>query len=195
MITDGGDQPNVVPVEASRLVFLPRSWITPRIAEMHEIGNTMAQGAAMMTGHNCHEPRSSAQRVARPLQQDDSRSRRTRTSRRSACPNGPKPIKRSRRQFSVKSRSQPNGLAIETRHPARTDKRSHRAGAPTTSATSPGTCRRSRCSYPSNIPGLPGHHWANAVAMATPIAHKGVTAGAKVQAMTMLDLLAQARRR
>ena len=43
--------------------------------------------------------------------------------------------------------------------------------------------------YPSNIPGLPGHNWANAIAMATPIAHKGTTAGAKVQAMTMLDLL------
>jgi len=43
--------------------------------------------------------------------------------------------------------------------------------------------------YPANIPGLPGHHWANAVAMATPLAHKGVTAGAKVQAMTLLDLL------
>jgi aminobenzoyl-glutamate utilization protein B len=43
--------------------------------------------------------------------------------------------------------------------------------------------------YPANIPGLPGHNWANAIAMATPIAHKGVTAGAKVQAMTMIDLL------
>ncbi|HVT40940.1 MAG TPA: amidohydrolase [Gemmatimonadaceae bacterium] len=43
--------------------------------------------------------------------------------------------------------------------------------------------------YPSNIPGLPGHHWANAISMATPIAHKGVAAGAKVQAMTMLDIL------
>ena len=43
--------------------------------------------------------------------------------------------------------------------------------------------------YPSNIPGLPGHNWANAIAMATPIAHKGVTAGAKVQAMTILDLV------
>jgi aminobenzoyl-glutamate utilization protein B len=42
--------------------------------------------------------------------------------------------------------------------------------------------------FPSNIPGLPGHNWANAIAMATPIAHKGATAGAKVQAMTMLDL-------
>lgn len=42
--------------------------------------------------------------------------------------------------------------------------------------------------FPSNIPGLPGHNWANAIAMATPIAHKGATAGAKVQAMTLLDL-------
>ena len=44
-------------------------------------------------------------------------------------------------------------------------------------------------SYPSNIPGGPGHNWANGISMATPIAHKGVVAGAKVQAMTMLDIL------
>ncbi|MFY8210125.1 MAG: amidohydrolase, partial [Caulobacter sp.] len=45
--------------------------------------------------------------------------------------------------------------------------------------------------YPSNIPDLPGHHWANAISMATPIAHKGVVAGSKVVAMTALDLLTQ----
>lgn len=45
--------------------------------------------------------------------------------------------------------------------------------------------------YPSNIPDLPGHHWANAISMATPIAHKGVVAGSKVVAMTTLDLLTQ----
>jgi aminobenzoyl-glutamate utilization protein B len=43
--------------------------------------------------------------------------------------------------------------------------------------------------FPSNIPGLPGHNWANGIAMATPIAHKGAVAGAKVQAMTLLDIL------
>src|SRR5580700_4982185 len=43
--------------------------------------------------------------------------------------------------------------------------------------------------YPSNIPNLPGHNWSNAIAMATPIAHKGVVAGAKVMAMTVIDLL------
>ena len=43
--------------------------------------------------------------------------------------------------------------------------------------------------FPSNIPDLPGHHWSNAIAMATPIAHKGVTAGAQVEAMTLIDML------
>jgi aminobenzoyl-glutamate utilization protein B len=47
--------------------------------------------------------------------------------------------------------------------------------------------------YPANIPGTPGHNWADAIAMATPIAHKGVLAGAKVQAMTLLDLILQPR--
>ena len=44
-------------------------------------------------------------------------------------------------------------------------------------------------SYPSNIPGLPGHHWSNAISMATPIAHKGIVYGAKAEAMTILDML------
>jgi aminobenzoyl-glutamate utilization protein B len=43
--------------------------------------------------------------------------------------------------------------------------------------------------YPSNIPNLQGHHWGDAIAMATPIAHKGIVAGAKVEALTLIDLL------
>lgn len=43
--------------------------------------------------------------------------------------------------------------------------------------------------FPSNVDGLQFHHWSSAMAMATPIAHKGATAGAKVIAATMLDLL------
>ncbi|MGH7460484.1 MAG: amidohydrolase, partial [Longimicrobiales bacterium] len=42
--------------------------------------------------------------------------------------------------------------------------------------------------FPSNIPNLPGHNWANAISMATPIAHKGATLGAKAEALTLLDL-------
>ena len=43
--------------------------------------------------------------------------------------------------------------------------------------------------FPSNIEGATFHHWSSGIAMATPIAHKGATAGAKVVATTMLDLI------
>src|SRR5690606_8948896 len=47
-------------------------------------------------------------------------------------------------------------------------------------------------SYPSNVPGMTAHHWSSAMAMATPIAHRGATAGAKVIAATLLDLVMDA---
>ena len=43
--------------------------------------------------------------------------------------------------------------------------------------------------FPSNIPNLPGHNKLSAMAMATPIAHQGAVAGAKAVAMTVLDLM------
>ncbi|MEN7538637.1 amidohydrolase [Aurantiacibacter flavus] len=43
--------------------------------------------------------------------------------------------------------------------------------------------------FPSNIPSMIGHHQTAAVAMATPIAHKGAVAGAKAVALTTLDLI------
>ncbi len=42
--------------------------------------------------------------------------------------------------------------------------------------------------YPANIDGTKGHHWGDAIAMATPIAHKGSLAGAKATALTLVDL-------
>lgn len=49
--------------------------------------------------------------------------------------------------------------------------------------------------FPSNIDGTTGHHWSSAIAMATPIAHKGATQGAKVVAASVLDLLQNAELR
>src|SRR3954470_4852726 len=43
--------------------------------------------------------------------------------------------------------------------------------------------------FPSNMAAGPGHNWANAISMATPIAHKGIQAGAKVVALTAIDFL------
>jgi len=42
--------------------------------------------------------------------------------------------------------------------------------------------------YPANIRGLKAHHWSSAIAMATPIAHKGTLAGARVIALTLIDI-------
>ncbi len=41
--------------------------------------------------------------------------------------------------------------------------------------------------FPANFQAGPGHNWANAIPMATPIAHKGVNYGARAQAMTLLE--------
>ena len=43
--------------------------------------------------------------------------------------------------------------------------------------------------FPSNIPNMIGHNVTSAMAMATPIAHKGAMAGAKAVALTVLDLM------
>lgn len=43
--------------------------------------------------------------------------------------------------------------------------------------------------FPSNIPSMIGHNVTAAIAMATPVAHKGAVAGAKAVAMTVLDAL------
>jgi aminobenzoyl-glutamate utilization protein B len=45
--------------------------------------------------------------------------------------------------------------------------------------------------FPSNIPGAGAHNVTAAMAMATPIAHKGAVAGAKAVAATVLDLMTQ----
>jgi aminobenzoyl-glutamate utilization protein B len=43
--------------------------------------------------------------------------------------------------------------------------------------------------FPSNIPGVSYHHWSAGVALATSIAHKGAVVGAKAMAATAIDLL------
>ncbi len=44
--------------------------------------------------------------------------------------------------------------------------------------------------YPGNIPNINAHHWAAGVALATSIAHKGALAGAKVMAASLVECFA-----
>ncbi len=51
-----------------------------------------------------------------------------------------------------------------------------------------------RLRFPSNIAGtLGGHHWSAAIAEATPVAHKGIVVGAKAVAGTLIDLFTNPR--
>lgn len=187
VITDGGGQPNVVPPEA-RVWYYFREIDYPHIKEMWDLGNTMAQAAAMMTGTTVawqvlgsawpqHMNKVVAettflniQKVGMPKWDEADQALAKATQRL---------VKAAERGLSTEI-----GKLGEPTPPERnTGGGSDDIGD--VSWTVPTVTLR----YPANIPSLPGHHWASAIAMATPIAHKGTSAGAKVEAMTMLDLL------
>lgn len=187
VITNGGDQPNVVPSKASIWFYL-RQITYPEIMNLYDKANKIAEGAAMMTStkmtsrvlgsawpRHFNKPIAEAmdlniQAVGMPAWSHEDNTLAMAVQR------------------EVKSRNDTTGLNTKVNElkPPREEPRS--GGSDDIGDISwkvPTITLR----YPSNIPGLQGHHWSNAIAMATPIAHKGVVAGAKVQAMTIIDLL------
>jgi aminobenzoyl-glutamate utilization protein B len=190
VIPDGGDQPNVVPSTAS-IWFYFRERDYDRTRKMFDDAKKMAEGAAMMTGTEIdtvmmigsgwsgHFSRPIAEAMYRNIQ----------------AVGTPK--------WDEKDQALAKGIQRELGQPdSGLSSRPGRLGGPVNEATRMGggsddigdvswNVPTITLNYPSNIPELPGHNWANAISMATPIAHKGVVAGAKVQAMTMLDILLQ----
>jgi aminobenzoyl-glutamate utilization protein B len=207
VITNGGDQPNVVPPTASVWYYF-READYEHIMDMWHIGDHMATGATLMTDTSYTErllgsawPGHFSPVIAETMQANIA--------------------KVGMPQWSEADQTLAKGLQKELQVPVRGLSttvpagrggggrgRGNAAGAaggddpqgggrapmPTgggsddigdVSWTVPTITLR----YPANIPGGPGHNWADGVAMATPIAHKGVIAGAKAQAMTMLDIL------
>jgi aminobenzoyl-glutamate utilization protein B len=192
VITDGGDQPNVVPSTASVWYYF-REQDFKRIRSSFEIGNEIAEGAAKMTGtqvsrrivgtaapRHFNRPMAEAayaniQAVGLPKWTADEQA-------------FAKLV-----QKNVKAEKQ-EGLATELKKMEPPVKEPKSGGSDDIGDIS-WIAPTITIGYPSNIPELPGHNWSNAIAMATPIAHKGVVAGAKVIAMTTLDLLTNAKLR
>ena len=186
VVTDGGDQPNVVPRTAAVWYYF-RQTTYPKIKELWQVGDEIAKGAAMMTGTELlptkvlgsawpqHFNRAVAEATFANIQKvgmpswSDADQKLARALRKSSAA-----ASRGCRQVAA----QLQGPVTDNRGGGSDDIGDISWNVPTV------TLR-----FPSNIPGLPGHNWANAISMATPIAHKGATAGAKVQAMTMLDLV------
>jgi aminobenzoyl-glutamate utilization protein B len=188
VIPDGGDQPNVVPPSASVWYYL-RELDYPHIQELFAVADSMARGAALMTGTTLAPVRilGSAwpghfNRVIAEAMYEN--------IKRVGLPTWSEADQRLARALQRELGVSDSGLAtrLDTLRPAlRPDER--RGGGSDDIGDVSWNLPTATLRFPSNIPGLPGHNWANAIAMATPIAHKGATAGAKVMAMTLLDFL------
>jgi len=187
VITNGGDQPNVVPPVASVWYYF-RELDYPHIKELREIGDSMAQGAALMTGTTVTSrilgaawPQHFNKPVAEAMYEN---------IKQVGLPQWSEADQRLAKAVQKELNVPERGLAMQLATLTGPGAEEGGAGSDDIGDIS-WNVPTVRLRYPSNIPNLPGHNWSNAITMATPIAHKGVTAGAKVMAMTMIDLLMQ----
>lgn len=187
VITNGGDQPNVVPPTASVWYYF-RELDYEHIKEMREIGDSIAQGAALMTNTTVSSrilgtawPQHFNKPVAEAMYDNIKQVGLPKWS--DADQTLAKAVQKELKVPDKGLATELEPLAGPVSEEARTRGGSDDIGD--VSWNVPTVTLR----YPSNIPNLPGHNWSNAIAMATPLAHKGATAGAKVVALTLVDLL------
>ena len=189
VITSGGDQPNVVPQNASVWYFL-RETDYPHIKEMREIANSMARGAALMTNT---EVSSRVLGSAWPQHFNKTAAETMHANIKAVgLPTWDAADVTLAKALQKELRQSQTGLPIDIgplQGPVNPD--DNFGGGSDEIGDVSWNVPTVTLRYPSNIPGLPAHNWADAVASATPIAHKGATAGAKVMAMTVLDFLMQ----
>jgi aminobenzoyl-glutamate utilization protein B len=186
VIFNGGDQPNVVPPEAGDWYYF-RELDYPHIKELYALGNKMAEAASMMTDTTwekrlvgsawpgyfnkviAEDQIKNIKAVGMPVWSDDDQ-----TLARAMQKEVGKPVIGLSKEISDLREPHPE-LAT--------------GGASDDVGDISWNVPMVYMRYPANIPGMAGHSWESGVAMATPIAHKGSSAGAKVQAMTAIDFL------
>jgi aminobenzoyl-glutamate utilization protein B len=189
VITNGGDQPNVVPPNASVWYYF-RETDYDRIKEMWEIGNTMSKAASMMTNTEVSMrvlgsawPQHMNKTVAETMYAN------IETVGLPAWTDADQTLAKAlQKEMKVPE----TGLAtklqpLRGREQMPDDEK--RGGGSDDIGDISWNVPTVTLNYPSNIQAGPGHNWANAISMATPIAHKGIQYGSKVMALTVLDLL------
>jgi aminobenzoyl-glutamate utilization protein B len=197
VITNGGDQPNVVPPNATVWYFF-READYDHIMDMWKIGDNMAKAAALMTDTTYTSrllgsawPGHFNKPIAEAMNEN---------IKKVGLPQWSEADQVLAKALQRELKVTVKGLASKLQEfkPPKDQKEDEDTEGRNIGPTGGGSDDIGDVSwnvptvtlrYPSNIPGGPGHNWANGIAMATPIAHKGVIAGAKVQAMTMLDIL------
>jgi len=175
VITNGGDQPNVVPPTASVWYYF-RETDYPHIKEMWEIGDKMANAAAMMTDTTvtsrvlgaawpqhfnkvvAEATYASMQAVGMPAWDDADQALAKAVQRE---------MKQPERGLSAEIGKLGDPIREEDKRGGGSDDIGDVSWAVPTI-----TLR-----YPANIPGTIGHHWSSGIAMATPIAHISLMCG------------------
>jgi aminobenzoyl-glutamate utilization protein B len=189
VITNGGDQPNVVPPNATVWYYF-RDTNYPNTRALWEIGDKMAQAATMMTdtevssrllgsawsGHFnktiAEAMHTNIERVGLPQWTDADQTLAKALQHELKVP-----------EIGLATKIEP----LRGRSEIPDDER--RGGGSDDIGDISWNVPTVTLNYPANMQAGPGHNWANAVSMATPIAHKGVQYGAKVVALTVIDFL------
>jgi aminobenzoyl-glutamate utilization protein B len=189
VIPNGGDQPNVVPPNASVWYYF-RETDYDQIKRLWEIGNNMAKAATLMTdtefsmrvlgsawpGHFnktvAETMYANIEKVGLPEWSEADQTLAKALQREMKVP-----------ETGLATKLQP----LRGRESIPDDEK--RGGGSDDIGDISWNVPTVTLNYPSNIQAGPGHNWANAISMATPIAHKGIQYGARVVAMTVLDLL------
>ena len=183
---DAGDQPNVVPSKASIWYFL-REITYKNIMEMYDTANKMAEGAALMTDTSYESevlgaawPRHFNKIIAEEMYEN---------IKKVGLPKWSEDDQKLARAVQKEIGSESiNGLPTEL-PPLRAPLPYNVSGGSDDIGDVSWKVPTVVLRFPSNIPDVTFHHWSASIAAATPIAHKGANAGAKVVAMTVLDFL------
>ena len=189
VVTNGGDQPNVVPQVASVWYYF-RELDFPSIKTLWAIGDSVAQGAAMMTGTTLEPvrvlgsawPNHHNKPIALAMLEN---------VKQVGMPKWSAEDQRFAKALQTEMQVKVEGLDSTVSDTLQTPPKMEnmKGGGSDDIGDVTWTLPSVTLGFPSNVPGLPGHNWTDAIAMATPVAHQGATAGAKAMAMTMLDIL------
>ena len=188
VVTDGGDQPNVVPRNASVWYYL-RELDYEHIMELFDYSSEIAEGAAKMSGTKLISTRILGSAWPRHFNEPIAQAMYSNIKEVGL------PVWDKNDQALAKAVQKEAGNKELKGLPTELDSlrgpvssRNNWGGGSDDIGDISWTVPTVTLRFPSNIPGLPGHNWLNGIAMATPIAHKGAVSGAKVTAMTLVDL-------
>lgn len=183
VITEGGDQPNVIPARASIWWYF-RDPTAEGARKLFEQGKKVAEGAASMTNTTVEVEVISAvwpvranQGLAEVLQRNIDLV---------GMPDWTEAEQKLAREVQEKAGVAVRGLKTKPRElkgPAVQGSPCNDCGDVSWAVP------MGRLSFPGTVPDVTFHHWTGGVPLATSIAHKGAAAGAKTLSGTIIDLM------